>query len=176
MWAPGNIVPAIVRCAVVFAQQLPKKARSASGYSCVKLTVRAPLTMMGIDGWGRGMPSIREIGFALTGLLLAGCMQSGTLAPRRTLISPRAIGRNWRTHPINRRRFHRPISVRSFNTTAGTARLYPGRYRCPVRLLRTARRQGDPLRRNRGESWSGSVRRGHSWSQGRMAGMDADRG
>ena len=37
--------------------------------------------MMGIDGWGRGMPSIREIGFALTGLLLAGCMQTGTLAP-----------------------------------------------------------------------------------------------
>ena len=37
-------------------------------------------------------------------------------------------------------------------------------------------RKGDSLRRDRGRGCPGLVRRGQGWSQGRMAGMDADRG
>ena len=117
------------------------------------------------------MPSVRGIVVVLTGLLLAGCMQSGpvfdanfTARDRQQLANPPYqqawIAAAYRRQVVDYHRKESPGSI-LVDTDA--------RYV----LLRAARRQGGSLRRDRRRKGLG--RRGHG-RQGRVAGMDADRG
>ena len=63
---------------------------------------------------GEATPSVRGIVLSLSGLLLAGCMQS---APIPDAIFTARDSSSSRTHPISKRGFHPPISVRSLITT-----------------------------------------------------------
>ena len=95
---------------VLSVQQDRKKAEACSG----RVFLLYELFRYGDDSAAAGtMRLVRGIIFLLSGLLLAGCMQSG---PAWDANFTGAIGRNWRAHPINRRRFHSPFSVKSFNT------------------------------------------------------------
>ncbi len=108
---------------------------------------------------------IRGIVLSLSGLLLAGCMQTGTLAPSSDA-NFTARDRQQLANPPYQRGvdFTAPISARSFNTTGkkppgsivvDTA----GPFVYYVLPGGKAIRYGATV----GEAWTGLVRRGHCW-------------